>query len=58
MVISDMASVSYANLFATGLRKETYAKLLRFIDSTHYYQIDRLYALMSSQGGDRQLPAP
>ncbi|KAF9266470.1 hypothetical protein L218DRAFT_956243 [Marasmius fiardii PR-910] len=31
------------------LHKEFYDKLLKFIDTTHVYQVDRLYGLLSSQ---------
>ena len=31
--------------------RDSYSKLLHFIKSTHYYTIDRLYGLLSSEGG-------
>ncbi|ESK95857.1 rab guanyl-nucleotide exchange factor [Moniliophthora roreri MCA 2997] len=30
-------------------RQDLYAKLLTFIDTTHYYRVDRLYGLLSSE---------
>ncbi|KAG7089926.1 hypothetical protein E1B28_011558 [Marasmius oreades] len=32
-----------------GSRKELYDKLLKFINTTHLYQVDRLYGLLSSE---------
>jgi Vam6/Vps39-like protein vacuolar protein sorting-associated protein 39 len=34
------------------LREEYHHKLLHFIDTTHHYRTERLYAIVSSEGGD------
>ena len=35
----------------TGLQKESYAKFLHFINTTNYYRTERLYGILSSEGG-------
>ena len=48
--LTDHALVAYVYLSITDEFKELYSKLLNFIDTTEYYNVDHLYGILSTKG--------